>query len=80
MVKLSYNTEEASEALGVPQETINKWRKLGVLRGIKYGTGYIYSHKELEKFLDDYTGEIMTPPEIIPALVKKKRLASQQAG
>lgn len=51
---LSYTNAELAEMLHTYEDRINEWRQLGAIHGTLIGKQYIYSAKEVDRFLDDY--------------------------
>ena len=76
---LSYTTQQTSEQLHIHEEKINTLRRLGVLKGIKKGKGYIFPKFILDKFLEDYLDkDITTENDIINARNEVEREKAQK--
>lgn len=54
--QLTYTTHELAEAFHTHDNQISMWRQCKALKGIKKGKEYIFSRKEIDKFLEDYAG------------------------
>ena len=53
---LVFTTEETADLLKVNRKIIDSLRKTGVLNGIKLGKTFIFSAKEIDRFLEQYEG------------------------
>lgn len=72
--KLAYSTEEVAYQLSTNDHRINLLRTCGALVGIKNGNKFIYSHKEIERFLEEYKGfNLQTETDIKLAVAQIKR-------
>ncbi len=58
--RLAYTAEEAAEVLGVTYDKFCFWARVGLIAGIKTGTGSIYAENELQRFLDDNRGKCLS--------------------
>lgn len=57
---LTYTTQQLAEQLNTSRNLIDILRQEGALTGIKKGNGYIFTHTEIERFLDEWTGMDMS--------------------
>ena len=72
--KLAYSTDEVAYHLSTHEHRVNLLRECGAIVGIKNGKGYIYSRKEIERFLEDYQGyDLQTETNIKLAVADVKR-------
>lgn len=69
--KLAYTSKELADKLCSYEEKVNKLRSVGILKGIKMGKGYVYTHKEVEEFLELYRGmDLSTDKAILDSINK----------
>jgi len=72
--KLAYSTDEVAYHLSTHEHRVNLLRECGAIVGIKNGKGFIYSRKEIERFLEDYQGyNLQTETDIKLAVAEIKR-------
>lgn len=55
LAKLAYTLHEAAEALGLSKRTIRRLVRRGLLRPSKAVQRFIFSRKELDRFLEETT-------------------------
>lgn len=70
--KLVYSTAEVAEALQMNEHKIGQLRKHGALKAIRKGNGYIFTAKEIERFLDLYNGADLSNEFQIRNAVKER--------
>lgn len=63
--KMAFNSEETSQILGINRNLLDSFRRSGIIVATKVGRYYIYSKKELERFLKDSYGKEITKNGVI---------------
>lgn len=72
--KLAYSTAELGYHLSTNEHRIGMLRDCGALVGIKNGNKFIYSRKEVERFLEDFQGyNLQTETDIKLAVAEVNR-------
>ena len=72
---LVYTTEELTDKLKTYPEKINQLRRCGALEAIKKGSGYIFTKRSVDRFLDLFDGTDISNDAQIMATMKEKRIA-----
>jgi len=66
---LTYTTAQLAAELNTTRNLVDILRQEGALTGIKKGNGYIFTHAEIEQFLNEWIGLDMSNREAIRASV-----------
>lgn len=76
--KLAYSTEELAFHLSTNIHRVHLLRTCGAIVGIKNGNKFIFSRKEVERFLEDFKGyDLQTETDIKLAVADIKRSRSK---
>lgn len=67
-----FTTEEAAELLKTHPEKVNCWRRAGLIRAIKKGSGYIFTADSIKKFLKEYDGCDLSNDDMVMLEIKKR--------
>ncbi|MDD5792270.1 MAG: helix-turn-helix domain-containing protein [Erysipelotrichaceae bacterium] len=65
MERLTYNTKQAVEYLGINRSLLDSFRKNGIIRAIKVGRYYLYPEDELKRFVYDNLDREITKDGVI---------------
>lgn len=77
--KLAYSTEEVAYHLSTNPHRIHLLRECGALVGIKNGNKFIFSRKELDRFLEDFQGyDLSTETNVKLAVADIRRLKARK--
>lgn len=70
----TYTMEQVAELMHVHKNQVMMWKNERILKGIKTGKGFVFSTKEIERFLDTFTGfDVSNPSRIQETLEKIKK-------
>lgn len=76
--KLAYSAEELAFHLSTNIHRVHLLRSCGAIVGIKNGNKFIFSRKEVERFLEDFKGyDLQTETDIKLAVADIKRSRSK---
>lgn len=75
-----FTTEEAAELLRTHPDKVNCWRRLGLLKAIKKGSGYIYTSDSIKTFLKEYDGCDLSNEDMVALEVKKRASGASSVG
>ena len=75
-----FTTEEAAELLKTHPEKVNCWRRAGLIKAIKKGSGYIYTSDSIKAFLKEYDGCDLSNEEMVLLEVKKRASGASSVG
>lgn len=63
--KISFNTKESVEILGINRNLLDSFRRKGIIKAVKVGRYYLYPKQELESFINKNLGKEITKEGII---------------
>ena len=72
---LVYTTEELATKLKTYPEKINQLRRWGAIEAIKKGSGYIFTRRSVDRFLEVFDGTDISNEFDVLATMKQKRIA-----
>ena len=75
-----FTTEEAAELLRTHPDKVNCWRRMGLLKAIKKGSGYIYTSDSIKSFLKEYDGCDLSNEDMVLLEVKKRASGASSVG
>lgn len=65
--------DEARQYLRVSRRMLPLWRRLGILKPVKFGKAYVYRREWLDSFADSWQGyDIGTEAEILASIALKE--------
>lgn len=67
-----FTTEEAAELLKTHPEKVNCWRRAGLIKAIKKGSGYIFTADSIKRFLKEYDGCDLSNDDMVMLEIKKR--------
>ena len=76
-MRITLTTKEVAEQLCTSRNMVDTLRQEGAIIGIKKGNGYIFHYKEIERFVEEFTGLDMSNREAIRQSLNEIRRRKQ---